>query len=110
MRRLKVEVDELKAKIIGLLGRIEFEGHFDVIITSTNNNFHETIMDWVLDCKERRIWPEHSTKFKNILGFLFKPRNTRYRGILVKEKNKYFLVLFLDKHKYYERERERLGI
>jgi len=42
------------------------------------------------------------------MGFVHRI-GSNFRIILTKEKEKYFLALFLDKHKYYETEMEKLG-
>jgi hypothetical protein len=111
MRCFLLEVEEIKQKITGILeSNIEFEGHFSLVIENTDDNFHKTLLDWVQGCKEGEERIYTSKKNKRIVAFIFKSSDTRYRAILTKEKNKYFIVLFLDKHKYYERERDVLGI
>jgi len=51
-----------------------------------------------------------SKKFKQLISFIYKSNDNRIRGILTKEKNEYFIELFLDKHKYYDRKRKYLGL
>jgi len=45
---------------------------------------------------------------RNIIGFV-KRFGSNLRAILTKQKEGYFLNLFLDKHKYYELEMEKFG-
>ena len=111
MRCWLLKYEEARKIIMELLGeQIIFEGHFDMVFDNLKDNLKKSFLDWIVDCKEGRgRFPEKSPKYPNILVFFFKPNVTNVRGILTKEKNKFFLVLFLDKHKYYDREREKLG-
>ena len=44
------------------------------------------------------------------MAFIFKSNDNHIRGILIKEKNSYFIELFLDKHQYYDQKRGYLGL
>ena len=109
-RYWKLEVDEVKEKIIELLGNeIKFEGHFELVVSNMSEKLQENLLKWVENCREKKERAYTTIKNKKIVAFFFKPSDTRYRGILTKEKDAYYLALFLDKHKYYDRERESLG-
>ncbi len=112
MRCLELKPDEAKQIIRELVGdQILFEGHFDKVFSSIRPNLQKSLLEWVKNANEGKSRkPELSTVNPNILVFFFKPNVTNVRGILTKEKNKFFLALFLDKHKYYDRERRRLGL
>ena len=47
-------------------------------------------------------------KDRKLIGFVERI-GSNLRSILTKEKEEYFIALFLDKHKYYETEMEKLG-
>lgn len=103
--------NEAKKRIEEILGgRISFEGHFDMVFDNLKENRQKQLIDWVKDCKEGKSIPISSDKIKDLLGFVFRFRDTNFRAILTKKKNEYFIALFLDKHKYYENERRKLGI
>lgn len=103
-------VDEIKKEIIKVVGgQIEFEGHFDVVASNMGENQQLNFIEWVTKCNNRNIDPDPSPLSKDLLVFFFKPRITNIRGILTKRKNSYFITLFLDKHKYYDKERRKLG-
>lgn len=100
-----------KSRIIEILGNeIKFEGHFNKIVLDMKDNLINSVFKWVQDCKDDRAYFKQSKKFPDLLIFIFRPNDTRYRAILTKKKNAYFFVFFLDKHKYYERELQELGI
>ncbi len=99
--------DEIE-KILG--GKIRFDGHFDTVFGNLKETRQEKLIDWVKGCKTGMIPPISSDKIENLLGFVFRFRDTNFRAILTKKKNEYFIALFLDKHKYYENERKKLGI
>ncbi len=103
-------VEEVKNKIKELVGeQIEFEGHFSLVVDNMNENQQANLIEWVRKCNNREIAPDPSPAFRDLLIFFFKPAVTNIRGILTKKKNSYFLALFLDKHKYYDQERRKLG-
>lgn len=102
---------EARERIKNILGeQITFEGHFNDIFDSLKENRQEELLKWVKECMEGKQIPISSDRVKNLLGFILKFRDTNFRAILTKRKNEYFIALFLDKHKYYERERRKLGI
>ncbi len=103
--------DEARDKIQEILGdSISFEGHFNVVFDSLKENRQQQLIDWVRDCKEGKTIAISSDRVKDLLGFILRFRDTNFRVILTKKKNEYFIALFLDKHKYYENERRKLGI
>lgn len=102
--------EEIKRKIKEIVGeQIRFEGHFDTVIENISESLQEHLLAWVKDCNGRREEPFPAPLQRNLLVFFFKPKVTNVRGILKKEKNSYFIALFLDKHKYYDRERRKMG-
>lgn len=103
--------EEARKSIQEILGeQISFEGHFDQVFEGLKETRQSTLIDWVRQCKEGRSIPVSSDKVKGLLGFVLKFRDTNFRAILTKKKNEYFIALFLDKHKYYENQRRKLGI
>lgn len=106
-----MEPEAVKARIGKILGAsIRYEGHFDKIIATMGDNILSALLQWAKDCKEDRAYFKQSKKIAGLLIFIFRPNDTRYRAILTKKRNSYFLSFFLDKHKYYERELQELGI
>jgi len=92
-----------------LNGQIKFEGHFNKVFDDLKKSRQEQLIQWVKDCKSGNVAPISSDKIQNLLGFVLKFRDTNFRVILTKKKNEYFIALFLDKHKYYENQRRKLG-
>ena len=105
-----VQVDAIKEKIKLLLGeQIEFEGHFNLVLEHMEENILMFLLEWVEKCRNREVAPDPSPADHNLLVFFFKPSVNNIRGLLTKRKNSYFIALFLDKHKYYDSERKKLG-
>ncbi|MBW2989963.1 hypothetical protein KY358_06635 [Candidatus Woesearchaeota archaeon] len=103
--------DEARKKIEEITGgKISFEGHFNVVFDNLKENRQKQLIGWVRECKEGKSIPLSSDRIKGLLGFVLRFRDTNFRAILTKRKNEYFVALFLDKHKYYENERRKLGI
>ncbi len=103
--------NEARKKIEETLGRsINFEGHFNMVFDNLKENRQKQLLEWVKECKEGKSIPISSDRIKGLLGFVLRFRDTNFRAILTKKKNEYFIALFLDKHKYYENERRKLGI
>jgi len=98
---------EIVKKILG--DQITFEGHFNIVFDNLKENRQKELIRWVKDCKERKCISISSNKIKGLLGFILKFRETNFRAVLTKKRNEYFIALFLDKHKYYENERTKLG-
>lgn len=106
-----MEPDAAKLQIEKILGaKIRYEGHFNKIIATMDDSMITALLQWAKDCKEDRAYFKQSKKIPGMLIFIFRPNDTRYRAILTKKRNSYFLSFFLDKHKYYERELQELGI
>ena len=87
---------------------IRFEGHFDRCFNNLKRPQQNNLFEWVKRCREREENPVSSKRNRNMIGFV-KRFGSNLRAILTKEKDRYFIALFLDKHKYYETEMERLG-
>ncbi|MCK5283579.1 MAG: hypothetical protein KAK00_09320 [Nanoarchaeota archaeon] len=103
--------DEVREKIEEILGgEISFEGHFNIVFDNLKENRKKQLIEWITECKEGKSIPISSDRIKELLGFVLRFRSTNFRAILTKKKNEYFIALFLDKHKYYENERRKLGI
>jgi hypothetical protein len=88
---------------------IKFDGHVDLVIENLEEERQRAILEWVDASYHGR---EIATPCRNkaLLCFIYKSSDNRIRGILTKEKNSYFIELFLDKHKYYDRKRKFLGL
>jgi len=103
--------EEARAQIEEILEmKISFEGHFNIVFDNLKQTRQEQLIEWVKECKQGKTNPLSSDKVKELLGFVLRFRDTNFRAILTKKKNEYFIALFLDKHKYYENQRRRLGI
>lgn len=102
--------DEARRTIKEILGDcITFEGHFNTVFDNLKRSRQKQLTEWVRECKERKHIPLSSDKIKDLLAFILRFRDTNFRAILTKKKNEYFIALFLDKHKYYEMEKKKLG-
>ena len=106
-----MEIDEFKESVNGILeSDIKFDGHVNLVIKNVDEQRQKLILEWITSCKEGTIKPEPCKNFRNLISFIYKSNDNRIRGILTKEKNSYFIELFLDKHKYYDRKKKYLGI
>jgi len=107
----QLKAEEFKANAIEMLEHnVKFDGHVNLVINSISEEKQTLILKWVEDCKQGKAKPEPCKNFKNLIAFIYKSNDNKIRGILTKEKNSYFIELFLDKHKYYDRKRRYLGI
>lgn len=105
---MNLEHEQAREKIKQILGsNVKFEGHFNKCFDNLKETQQKQLINWVKECRERKINPIQSKK-KRIIGFV-KKIGSNLRAVLTKEKQGYFLTLFLDKHKYYEDEMMRLG-
>jgi len=103
--------DDFKEKVKAHLGEdIKFDGHVDLVIISIGEEKQQNILKWTQECKEGMQIAHPCKRFSNLLSFIYKSNDNNIRGILTKEKNSYFIELFLDKHKYYDRKRRYLGL
>jgi len=103
--------EQARGKIKEILGEhIEFEGHFDKVFGVLKDTRQTQLIDWIKSCHKGNEIPISSDKVKDLLGFVLKFRETHFRAILTKKKNEFFIALFLDKHKYYEDQRRKLGL
>lgn len=103
--------NEARKKIEEILeSKVSFEGHFNMVFDSLKDTRQLTLVQWLKECKEGKKIPISSDRVKDLLGFVLRFRNTNFRAILTKKKNEYFIALFLDKHKYYEKQRRKLGL
>lgn len=101
--------DEARKLIIHILETdVKFDGHFDKCFDNLKETQQQELIGWVTACKEKKVNPIQSKKHTEIIGFV-KRIGSNIRTILTKEKEGYFIELFLDKHKYYESEMEKLG-
>lgn len=100
---------EAREIIIKLLEtNVKFEGHFNKCFDQLKETQQNDLIRWIKDCKEYKTTPIQSKKDRRLIGFV-KRIGSNLRTILTKEKEGYFIVIFLDKHKYYETEMEKLG-
>ena len=106
-----MKAKEFKEKVKKIVNvEISFDGHVDLVINNITEPKQMRILDWVKECSLGIERPEPCKNFKNLISFIYKSSDDKIRGILTKEKNSYFIELFLDKHKYYDRKRKYLGI
>lgn len=106
-----MRADEFKEEVKKLLKtEIAFDGHVDTVINNIDEEKQKSILRWIADCNLGKNRPEPCRSFKNLIAFIYKSNDNKIRGILTKEKNAYFIELFLAKHKYYDRKRRYLGI
>ena len=102
---------EFKETIIRILNQdIKFDGHVEKVAESITEHRQEKILEWIKECKEGMQRPEPCRNFRNLISFIYKSNDNRIRCILIKEKESYFIELFIDKHKYYDRKRKYLGL
>jgi len=106
-----LKVEEFKKEVKRILeSEINFEGHVDLVVETISDNKQRIILQWIEDCKTGRNRPQPCKNQKKLIAFIYKSNDNKIRGILTKEKNAYFIELFLDKHKYYDRQRKYLGL
>ena len=106
-----MKAKEFKEKVKKIVNvEISFDGHVDLVINNITEPKQMRILDWVKECSSGIERPEPCKNFRNLISFIYKSSDDKIRGILTKEKNSYFIELFLDKHKYYDRKRKYLGI
>jgi len=106
-----LKVKEFKNDVKKIVGaEIRFDGHVNLVINNIPEEKQKSILMWINECKLGKTKPEPCKKFKNLISFIYKSNDNRIRGILTKEKNSYFIELFLGKHKYYDRKKRYLGI
>jgi len=91
-----------------ILNGVKFGKHFNKCFNNLKETQKKELIDWVRECRDHKINPIQSKKDRNLIGFV-KKFGSNLRAILTKEKDGYFLVLFLDKHKYYEFEMLKWG-
>ena len=110
-RHWKLLHDNAKEIIREILGEhVTFGKHFNGVFNNLKESRQKEMIEWVKECKEGNNIALSSDKIKGLLAFVLRFRNTNFRAILTKKKNGYFIALFLDKHKYYENERRKLGV
>ncbi|MCK4521094.1 MAG: hypothetical protein KAU20_00850 [Nanoarchaeota archaeon] len=106
-----MEAKEFKQKVKKALNsEINFAGHVDLVINNITEDKQKIILNWIKECCSGIKRPEPCKNFRHLISFIYKSSDNKIRGILTKEKNAYFVELFLDKHKYYDRKRKYLGI
>ena len=106
-----MKAEEFRQKVCEILGiEIKFDDHVDLVINHTTIERQNSIIEWIKRCGTREEKPEFSKAYEDVMGFVYKSNDNKIRGILTKEKNAYFIALFLGNHKYYERKRRELGL
>jgi len=91
-----------------LESNVRFEGHFNKCFDNLKKTQQEELINWIRDCKAYKVSPIQSKKDRSLIGFV-RRFGRNLRAVLTKEKEGYFMALFLDKHKYYENEMLKLG-
>jgi hypothetical protein len=87
---------------------VSFEGHFNKCFNNLKETQRAELIDWIKLCKLMKANPIQSKFDRALIGFV-KKIGSNLRAILTKKKDGYFIILFLDKHKYYEVEMNNLG-
>ncbi len=106
-----MRADEFKERVRGILNAdISFDGHVAKVIENLPEDRQLQILGWVKECTAGTIRPEPCKNYRHLIAFIYKSNDNKIRGILTKEKNAYFIELFLDKHKYYDTKRKYLGL
>ena len=106
-----MKAENFKKEVTAILGKeIEFDGHVNKIIENIPEERQKRILEWVGNCVRGIIIPEPCKNYRHLIAFIYKSSDNRISGILTKEKNVYFIELFLDKHKYYDQKRRYLGV
>lgn len=106
-----MKAKEFKEKVKEILNAgINFDGHVEMVVDNITEKKQKIILNWMKECHSGIQRPEPCKNFRNLIAFIYKSSDDKIRGILTKEKNAYFIELFLDKHKYYDRKRKYLGI
>ena len=104
-----MQPEDGKKEIRKILGEdIKFDGHFNKCFDNIKETQQKELIGWIIKCKNFEIGPIQSKKNRELIGFVERI-GSNLRSILTKEKKGYFIALFLDKHKYYETEMEKLG-
>ena len=106
-----MEAKEFKGKVKEIVNaEINFDGHVDMVINNITEAKQKIILKWVKECYLGVQRPEPCKNFRKLMAFIYKSNDNKIRGILTKEKNAFFIELFLDKHKYYDGKRKYFGI
>lgn len=106
---MNLQAEEAKNEIKDILGSdVGFEGHFNKCFENLKDSQQKELIAWILSCKDFKENPIQSKINSNVIGFV-RRIGSNLRAILTKQKQGYFLLLFLDKHKYYEIEMNKLG-
>ena len=101
--------EEARIRIQEILNtQILFEGHFNKCFNNLKETQKQDLLEWIEMCKNKEINPIQSKINREIIGFV-RRIGSNLRVILTKKKEEYFITLFLDKHKYYEVEMNKLG-
>lgn len=104
-----MQAEDGKKAIREIVGsELKFEGHFDKCFENLKETQQQELIGWIKECQARNINVIQSKVNREVIGFV-KRFGSNLRAILTKQKEGYFLMLFLDKHKYYEVEMEKLG-
>lgn len=104
-------VEEFKMEVERIIeSPLKFDGHVNQIVRNIDEEKRQQLLQWIRECKAGTAIPEPCRKFRHLMAFIYKSNDNMIRGILTKEKNAYFIELFLDKHKYYDRKRRYLGL
>lgn len=106
-----MKAEDFKKEVKNILkSEVKFDGHVDVVINNISEEKQKAMLEWINDCALGKNKPEPCKNFRSLISFIYKSNDNRIRGILTKEKNSFFVELFIDKHKYYDRKRRYLGI
>ncbi len=106
-----MHADQFKQQVMMILGTdIKFDGHVEGVVDGLSEDKQQRLLDWVKNCQAGINRPEPCKHYPHLITFIYKSNDNKIRGLLTKEKNSYFIELFLDNHKYYDRKRKYLGL
>lgn len=104
-----MQAEDGKKIILDCLGtNLRFEGHFEKCFENLKETQQQELLTWIKDCKDHKTSVIQSKTNREVIGFV-RRFGSSLRAILTKQKEGYFLILFLDKHKYYEIEMQKWG-
>lgn len=103
-----MNVEELKRKIVELLGNVTFNHEFNKNATKLQSQA-DNLLDWCELVAKKEIQAKPSKKYKNIILFIRKLGSTN-RCIVIKVKNGKFVEFHLGDHEYYDKLKKMIGL
>jgi hypothetical protein len=105
----KENVEELKIKLMKILGKnIKFNKEFKRYAEQLNN-YEKILISWCLDISKKKVIPIISKNNKNLIIFIKKIGSSN-RCVVLKQKSGIFTECHLGDHKYYDYLRKQIGL